>query len=515
MLFFACRLLSVVVFWSVCVMVSGCSYHAPVEVEEALVKAGDRRGEFERVLEHYRAVDRDEQKLEAAEFLIANMEGHGYTVAGFYDADRNEVPYEALDYANYAEARDAIDVLEEEHGEISVKRKRFDADVEMISAEYLIENVDLAFTAWREKPWAQDIPFDTFCEYILPYRGSNEPINSFRADCMERCADVESKMKDPTDIHEATQLIQSAAGGWIGFNEIYYLHPTDQGYEEMKEKRLGRCEDITNMITYAARANAVITTSDYTPHWANRDNNHAWTVVLDSQGKGKAGLSNVAAKIYRKMFSIQRDSLALLKRDDEKVPKWLGGKNYRDVTDQYLDTTDVRVELVNERPEGTRFAYLCVFNGGDWKAIHWGEIDETNHVMFTKMGRHIAYLPAYYVDEALVPAGPTFILTKEGEIRPCVADPAETIGVEMSVTTPEIPDADMQMTKPMIVVKPGVNYELFYWDDGWESAGKQVSGDEPVSFDGVPCGGLYWLVAEDSRRLERIFTFADGVLSWW
>ncbi len=493
----------------------GCAYQAPPEVACVLVKAGDHRVELDRVLEHYQNVDRDPQKLEAAEFLIANMEGHGYTIAGFYDTDRNEVPYNALDYPNYKEARNAIDNLETEHGELAVRRKQFDKDIDIITSEYLIENIDLAFKAWREKPWAKDISFNIFCEYILPYRGSNEPINSWRADCMEQCASVESQMEDPTDIVEAAHKIHATAKSWVGFNEIYYLHPTDQGYDEMKQTRLGRCEDMTNMMTYATRANAVITTSDYTPHWANRDNNHAWEVVLDADGEGRAGLSNVAAKIYRKMFSVQQDSLAMIKPEEEKVPKWLSGKNYRDVTDQYVDTTNVSILLTNEKPENVHFAYLCVFNGGEWKAIHWGAIEDNNHITFTNMGRHIAYMPAYYIDEELIPAAPAFILDDEGEMQPCIADPSQTIEIEMTVTTPEIPDADMQMTKPQIMVKSNVMYELFYWDDTWVSVGEMLSSDEPVSFDTAPADGLYWLVAENSRRLERIFTFNNGVQSWW
>ena len=67
----------------------------------------------------------------------------------------------------------------------------------------------------------------------------------------------------------------------------------------------------------------------------------------------------------------------------------------------------------------------------------------------------------------------------------------------------------------MIVVKPGKTYELFVWDKEWVSLGKQVAGEQPVVFDSVPNGKLYWLVEEDSRRLERIFTIEDGRQRWW
>ncbi|MFH1746323.1 MAG: transglutaminase domain-containing protein [Planctomycetota bacterium] len=492
--------------------VMGCAT-MPAEVRQALAKAGDNRPELEKVLAHYRQTG-DEQKLAAAEFLIANMPGHGYTVAVLKDADGNEIAYEALDYENFKEALAVLEAIEQEHGEADFKRKRFDQDIDLITAELLIENIDLAFQAWREKPWARELTFEAFCEHVLPYRGSNEPLNSTRPACLERYADLNAKLKNPADPREAAGLIQRDVGGWIGFNEIYYLHPTDQSFEEMNERGLGRCEDITNMQMYAMRANGIAAAADYTPFWANRDNNHAWQVILDTEGRGKAGLNNRAAKIYRKMFSMQRDSLGCRKHEDEEVPRWLAGQNYIDVTDQYMETTDVTLSLVNPVPAGARFAYICVFNGGEWQAIHWGEIDD-NRVTFTNMGGNIAYLPAYFVDEKLEPAAPAFVLTKDGQVRQLLPDEQRPLTIELTATTPETPDADTAIERPMIVVKPGKPYELFVWEDGWQSLGKQTAGDEPVEFTNIPGGGLYWLVAEGSRRLERIFTIESGRQIWW
>ena len=187
-----------------------------------------------------------------------------------------------------------------------------------------------------------------------------------------------------------------------------------------------------------------------------------------------------------------------------------------DVTSQYVDTTDVQVRLEQPIPEGARYAYICVFNTGEWKAIHWGRIQD-NKVIFTKMGRNIAYLAAYYVDGELVPAAPPFILTKEGIIESLkgIDDPAEVITIEISVTRPETPDADTRRDHPVIHVKPGKSYELFCWDGEWRSMGKKRAQDKAIFFESVPRGRLLWLVEEGSRRLERIFTIEDGKQAWW
>jgi hypothetical protein len=475
----------------------------PPEVEDALGKAGENRAELEHVLDHYQQQG-DPLKLEAAQFLVANMDGHGYIVHGFFDEQGNEIEFDALEYASYKEALAAFDALEAEHGTIDYERKRFEPDLETITAEFLIENIDLAFQAWREKPWAAPITFEAFCEYILPYRGSNEPLDAWRPACRKRLAHLTSELADPEDLQAAGRAVRTEAGRWVGFSELYYLHPTDQGFTEMLAAGQGRCEDISNMLSYAFRANAVMSATDYTPFWADRDNNHAWEVLLDSAGRGRAGLSNRAAKIYRKTFSIQRDSLGAVKTEDEQVPRWLARRNYRDVTSQYMETTDVTVRLTVDRPVDTRFAYLCVFNGGEWQAIHWSRI-EGDRAVFADMGRSIAYLPAYYLDEELVPAAEPFILTTEGEVRILDGAVGETVAIDIA-----------EGGQSTIRVDPGITYELLVWDGGWKPvARRSADAQKPATFEAVPGGHLYWLVADGSRRLERIFTVEGGQVVYW
>ncbi len=472
------------------------------EVETALAKAGANRAELEKVLAH---CAKDEEKLAAARFLLANMDGHGYLVFGLFDKDGKEVPFDALAYRTYAEAQAAYDALEKEHGTLEERRTRT-PDLEAITAAFLIENIDLAFEAWRGHPWAKSIPFEVFCEAILPYRGSEEPLVPWRRACRERLRDACAL--DTPDPEVALRAVLAAAGKWIGFDEIYYLHPTDQGYDEMCRRKLGRCEDISNMMIYAARASATLCATDYTPAWADRDNNHAWEVPLDAQGHGKAPLAHRAAKIYRKTFAIERSSLGAI-RGEEPVPRWLSGTHFRDVTGEYMKTTDVAVKV-----EGTgTFAYLCVFNDGKWVAIHWARV-ENGIATFTAMGRGIAYLPAWYDGKDLLPAAPPLLLLEDGSTRPLPGTgPATELAA--TATSPSKTSPDTKQTTPVSFLATGRTYELHRWDGGWRKAGEGAAGEGPVLFEGLPADGLYWLVEKDSRRLERIFTIEGTKQRWW
>jgi len=56
-------------------------------------------------------------------------------------------------------------------------RLPYQFDIETISAEKLINEIDLAFQAWQENVYSKNCSFDEFCEYILPYRRMNGTIH--------------------------------------------------------------------------------------------------------------------------------------------------------------------------------------------------------------------------------------------------------------------------------------------------------------------------------------------------
>ena len=489
------------------------------ETLAALEQAGAGRARLEQALTHYRALG-DEQKLAAVEFLIQNMPERGYARLGFKKPDGAEVPFEALDYADLKQAEAAFDALEREHGSLEYGKVEGLLDFDAITAEYLIENTDLAFAAWRSKPWAKELSFEAFCEHILPYRCSDEPLDAWRGPLMERFAGLEAELQDPASAAEASGKIGAEVHRMVCFWDLYYLHPTDQGYTEMLESGAGRCEDISNMISYANRANAIAVASDYTPAWAHRDNNHAWNAVLGPDGRGRAGLSNVAAKIYRKTYARQADSWPAKAAPGEAIPRWLARSHYVDVADQYLETTDVTVELETPAPEGSTLAYLCVFNGGEWIAIHGAQVRD-GRATFDRMGRGILVLPAWYDGEALIPAAAPVLIEQDGAVRSLKGEAPggdngdRSLAVEITTTKPETGDADTRLPIPAIRVQAGQRYELFVWQEGWKSHGAALAGEDPVRFDGLPPGRLYWVVGDQGRRLERPFTVKKGKQRMW
>ena len=499
-------------------------FEIPENVKAILEKSGSNRTELEKVIQHYKE-NGDVMKEEAAYFLIGNMKDHGYTIFKLVDSSGNKIDFDVLDYKDYSALLDGWDDIEGKKGNIHFKVDTMIRDYNSISAEYLINNIDLAFDAWDKNLWAKHLSFDQFCEYVLPYRSSNEPLEDWRSYFIKELSWVKDSMQDPSDPVEAVKWVNNYIKSWFRFDPRYYEHPTDQGLKEIMQNKKGRCEDMTNIAIYAMRALAIPVMSDFTPYWANTGNNHAWNAVIDNNDSviifmggeanpGEYKLGHKLAKVYRKTFAVQENSLSERLGKGEKAPPYLSKNTIRDVTHKYNTTGKVKHDLERTLPDSTNFAYLCVFNSGNWKAVeHTRPYGKEAH--FSAMGLGIAYLPAFYYNEEIIPAGDAFILSDSGVVDYKIPDGNNRIDLELYSTTKRLTKETTDFIEETSF-DPGSEYILYYWNDKWVEFAKQKATDGPLIFNNVPSNAFYWLVEEGSRKDERIFTIAeDGEQVWW
>jgi hypothetical protein len=137
---------------------------------------------------------------------------------------------------------------------------------------------------------------------------------------------------------------------------------------------------------------------------------------------------------------------------------------------------------------------------------------------FTKMGRGaggMLYLPAVHDGKLLKAAAAPLIVHKDGRVEPLAGDGATTSAVLNAVSPPQ-KSPDTHVETPTMFLEEGATYVLQRWTPaGWETMKEVVAGKEPLALEGLAPDGLYWMVAKDSRRLERPFTIEAGRQRWW
>jgi hypothetical protein len=417
-----------------------------------LAKAGSNRSEIERFLARYDG-SADPQKRDAARWLVANMDGHGYTVIELAAADGTLLPFDALDHKTLADAKKAYDAIERTHPGCDFRRVRFDGDLEHASADFLSAHLDQAFDAWRTHAVGEvdqvrglprvhpAVPRQQRAARPLARAGARAPgrICAGRAPGRPMCA-------------RSARRSAPSSTRWTGFSDLFYMHPTDQSYDEMCARRLGRCEDITNMISFGMRSVAAMCASDYTPWWAASDNNHAWEVVLDANGQGRAGLAGRAAKVYRKTFAHQPDSLAAVKRDDEAVPKWLSGSHYIDVTAQY-QPSERRGGPAREGPRRRALRVPRRVQRRRAGGRSTGAGSSTGRRPSPRWAATSATCRCVHVAGRDEPAGAPFVLDVDGVMHALAATGPAHASLAATTTKPDITDPDTGVVKARTTVK--------------------------------------------------------------
>lgn len=403
----------------------GCSNRGTYRLEEALEFAGSNRHELEKVLEHYAG---EPMKLEAARFLIENMPGH-YSYADTSGINRYyrelDSMLTAMPKGDLQKAREAIDSLGKAYSWID---KALVQDIHIVTAGFLIANIDSAFSKWERTPWGRHLTFEQFCETLLPYKAEElQPLDQWRAympdslpldtgflDCDQF---EESPLRATMAIHELMKLKLNPAA------LAFPLPLPVQSLPVRLKIPYGVCEDYAAIATSALRAHGIPVFNDFTPQWGYRNRlGHGWNVLPHCNGQqvpfvggmiapGEAHkLDDRIAKAFRHTYARNKD-IERLMHTEKFVPENFRNQFICDVTAQYAICSDVELEA-GDIPAA--HVYLAIFeDAANWVPVAVSQV-EGGKARFRDMGRRCVYLPVIY-DES-------------GKMRP-VADPI-AIGID-------------------------------------------------------------------------------------
>jgi hypothetical protein len=429
-----------ILLFSFLLLSSGCSPKKNSPLEEVLELAGSNRHELERVIAHYKADPADSLKLKAAEFLILNMPGK-YSES--YEAPWEDVATVNLRWSSSSDKQKVLDTYQLGN---PVRKE----DIEHITSEYLINNIDLAFQAWNDKPWGKYISFDTFCEEILPYRIGTEPLENWREKVLASFADINNSLKD-----DSTITAVEACGK---VNDVLPRFRLDKDFSNMSFTRLmattrGMCDSQAALAAFVMRGLGIPVTIDFTPQWKNHPTGHSWNSVCDSAGQhisfmgtetnpydSHQGNTLQKAKAYRKTYRHHR----IVETDEMNTPP-LFQDNLFDISSEHnnMASAAIPVKYHPEIPPGSVF--LALFYDFEWRLTGHGEADPDS-LRFQHAGKDILYLPIYYTNGNQTPAGDPFYIDTDGKTHILSPDSPDSLMAFGSIT----PGNDLSLSGRMV-----------------------------------------------------------------
>lgn len=409
------------------VLIAACNT-TPTGVQKVLQDSKVNRNELEDVINHYKKLG-NKEKLKAAYYLIGNMDGKYYLggeIVTAYDSlfrYIDSLRQHKIRFPNNSSLiNEKWDALVDLYGAPSSRIAEKKKDNESLSAQYLISHIDQAFMIRHQLPWVQQLTFDEFCRYILPYRIGTERPELWNINIFEEYKELRSEIEGRSRL-EAVQYLHKHLKKRVTSNRVFDRYPFDIPESMMRLGRRGICKHLVDYTAMVMRANGLPVDIDYVPLWGNRNGGHFWNVLLQEDGSrfpfdAPGGLpfgeflrpDYTVAKVYRRTFAnLSGDGFA----DD--IPPYLRNVNRIDVTKEYTQTFDIEVPITLPADLKKQHAVICTFNNREWQGQDYGSI-RGNHATFKNMGASVAYLIMYYDNDVLYPASDPFILKEDGAI---------------------------------------------------------------------------------------------------
>lgn len=364
-------------------------------LEVALQSAGNSRIELEKVLRHYKENSSDSFKYKAVCFLIENMPFYAYS-----DGEQleNYKSYYTCLKKNQKTPQQVADSVKEVYGAMKELDKK--RDILEIDSAYLCHNIDWAFKVWQEQPWGKNISFETFCEYLLPYRIGDEPLTYWRETYYEKYNSLldSLRMSDSLDIEDpvvaANYLISK-----LPDKSYYYTSVTPYPFghigPEYVQYLSGTCREVTDFGVYLFRALGIPCAIDFVPVRSYVNAGHFWLTTWNKDGEEymtdfPQKLRAVrkenwwyrrddSPKVYRYTFSANRNLYEQMAKYGEEVYPFWHLPKFTDVTHEYGYNFKKELVIPLEKQYKTKrdgkIAYLCISDRDRWTPVDWTEYD--------------------------------------------------------------------------------------------------------------------------------------------
>lgn len=248
-------------------------------------------------------------------------------------------------------------------------------DAKSLSADFLLENVQYAYKARAEFPWAKEVPDSVFLNDVVAYANLNENRENWRKDFYERFKKYVAPCKT---MREAIDSVNKNVRDELLVDYNTKREKPDQAPYESMRQHMASCSGLSILLTDAFRAVGIPSRVAGTPAWHDDRGNHNWNEVwIDGQWRfteyypsddldqswfltdaGKAIKENVRKAIYAASFKPTGCYFPLVWDEDIR---YVHAEN---VTDRY--TSLYRAQLSVTPADGSHVALrVMVFKDKD------------------------------------------------------------------------------------------------------------------------------------------------------
>ncbi len=399
--------------------------NVPTTVTTVLQQSGSNKKALDSVISYYK-YEGNIDKLQATYFLIGNM-ADKFSYDG--EAVRSFDPiFSMIDSLRRQKVKITIespvlrakwDSLVKRIGAPNIIEADSSKDYSKITAGFLIENIDVAYTAWKSAKWSTDVSFDQFCEYILPYRVGTERLEPWRKYLYAKYKPFRDTAKYENS-YDLAVAINKRMRKEISLNHIVEKYPFNMTVRQMEQARLGACKHLVFYEAMVMRANGIPVSIELSSLWGDLNRGHEWLSLLKQDGTHyafNAAQDEFSMKAPFRFAKVYRVSFTALHKDiphSNDVPAGILNDYRIDVTSEYTKTYDIDVPLKYKPLFDNQHAIICTFNNY-WAPQDWGGIsNEVAH--FKNMGSNLVYNVMYYNNNQLTPASDPFILDSAGRL---------------------------------------------------------------------------------------------------
>ena len=418
-------------------------------LDYALKAAGENRAELESVLEHYR---NEPEKLSAARFLIENMPAHtSYDCPGIREYYRLA---ERLFQSGLTPDEQADSLRKWSDDNLPDLEECSVPDVKVMTAGFLIYSIDHAFDVWKNSPWARDIPYDDFLEWLLPYKAVEKQEFDAWRDTLSSCFSERMKADIPDDVEYNTifknvDIVRNELIDKIHMHGIY-----DHGgapvlsASGIAHQTFGRCADYVTLAVLTYRSLGLPAVMEEVPFWGRFRAGHTWYAILGDRGqelRAEWDLGSVPGwgffpyeripKAYRNTYAVNRRMVRYM--NDAKY-RYHFNLCQKDITSQLTKTADPVIPITKGGRLKDKYVYISIFNGyfTDWSIVDWG-MARFGKARFRDMGVNVLYCVFGVTENGYEALCDPFILRKDGTVGYIVPDHGNLRTVEVRRKYPQ------------------------------------------------------------------------------